>query len=59
MSDSKQWHRHEDGTWHKVEIKGKERHDLKLPDFVEEVKLGIEFTAFTFTEFNNGQAQDR
>lgn len=44
MSNSKQWHKHEDGMWHKVETEGKARHELELPEFVREVKLGIEFT---------------
>ena len=44
MSNSEQWHKHEDGTWHKVETKGKVQHELKLPDFVKDVHLGIEFT---------------
>ena len=50
MSDSEQWHKHEDGMWHKVERKGKVQHELKLPSFTKEVKLGI-----TFTKINNGQ----
>lgn len=42
--NSKQWHKHKDDIWHKVESGRKKQHELKLPEFCTNIKFGIEFT---------------
>ncbi|KKL75624.1 hypothetical protein LCGC14_2053020 [marine sediment metagenome] len=42
MSDSKKWHKHKDGVYHKVEA-DRETH-RKLPGYFKDVKFGTPFT---------------
>lgn len=41
---SNEWHKHDDGVWHKVNFDYSECHKLTLDDFYADVQLGVEFT---------------